>query len=206
MNTTSQETNKPGYSNGSHPLSAIHSTLYPSQPALKKMAKSPLLLWRLGLGFLIGQLFMIITTTGRKSVLPRRTVVEYRNWNGRIYALAAWAKADWYRNIQADPYVTIQTADGTESVIARRVTDTLELAEIYQYLKDDTIVQAISNLLGFPLTRENYFEHKDKIHLLAFDPTGEPTPLPLETDLVWLWPVAFVVMILGILLGRRAAE
>ena len=36
-------------------------------------------------------------------------------------------RAQWYRNIEADPQVTIQTAAGAESAIARRVTDGDEL-------------------------------------------------------------------------------
>ncbi len=206
MNTTTQETSRQEFTNGSESLSSLYSTLYPSQPALITMFKAPLLLWRLGLGKLIGQMFMVITTTGRKSVLPRRTVVEYRLWFGRKYAFAAWPKSDWYRNIQADPYVTIQTRDGAESVIARRVTDELELIRLYDLVQNDPTIKGMAQMLGFELTRQSFLEQSDKFHLLVFEPTDEPTPLPLEPDLVWLWPVALVIVFVGMLLGRRAAE
>jgi hypothetical protein len=39
--------------------------------------KAPLYLWRMGLGFLIGRYIMVITTSGRKSGLPRHTMAEW---------------------------------------------------------------------------------------------------------------------------------
>lgn len=88
--------------------------------AMRQLYKLPILLYRLGFGPLVGKLFMILTTRGRKSGLPRHTPVEYRTYHGRKYVMVGWPKSDWYRNILADPLVTIQTAAGTESVKAAR--------------------------------------------------------------------------------------
>ncbi len=38
---------------------------YPSHPALKHLFHTPIWLWRLGLGPLVGRLFMVMTTTRR---------------------------------------------------------------------------------------------------------------------------------------------
>ena len=100
---------------------------YPSEGWHKAAFKAPVVLWRLGLGSLIGQMMVLITQTGRKSGLPRRTITEMHKINGRKYAPVAFGRrAQWYRNIEADPLVTIQTADGPESARAVRVTDDQE--------------------------------------------------------------------------------
>lgn len=179
----------------------LESIPYPSHPAMKWLFKSPLLLWRLGLGSLVGRLFMIMTTTGRKSGQPRHTAIEYHIWRGRKYVLAAWPKSDWYRNLQADPRLTIQTAVGSESVIARRMIDDAELADVYEFAAANPLMRRFWQLLGFDLNLESFLAHKDQFHLLTFEPTAEPTPTPLAADLVWVWPV---VLAFGLLcLGRR---
>lgn len=63
-----------------------------------------------GLGFLIGRLFMVITTTRRKSGAPRHTAVEFQEFEGKVTALSGWGtKTDWYFNLQANPIATVQT-------------------------------------------------------------------------------------------------
>src|SRR5690242_12710049 len=70
-------------------------------PLTRALAKGPVLLWRLGLGRLLDRWLMIMTTTGRKSGLPRRTAIQFFTYHGRRYVYGAHgAQADWYRNIQ----------------------------------------------------------------------------------------------------------
>lgn len=176
----------------------LESIPYPSHLAMKWLFKSPLLLWRLGLGPLVGRLFMIMTTTGRKSGRPRHTAIEYHTWRGRKYVLAAWPKSDWYRNLQADPHLTIQTAVGIECVIARRLTDDAELADVYEFAAANPLMRRFWQLLGVDMALEGFLAHKEQFHLLTFEPTAEPSPPPLTADLVWVWTA---VLALGLLLG-----
>ena len=143
---------------------------YPSHPALKHLFHAPIWLWRLGLGPLVGRLFMVMTTTGRKSGLPRRTAVEYHTWHGRKYVLAAWLQSDWYRNLQADPYLTIQTAVGAESVIARRLIDDAELSDVYDFVAANPMMQRFWRFLGFEMDRQEFLARKEQFHLLTFEP------------------------------------
>jgi hypothetical protein len=74
---------------------------YPHDPILKWSFRLPILLYRLGLGPIVGRRFMILTTTGRKSGLPRHHAIEFHSFEGRKYVFSAWGdKADWYRNLQ----------------------------------------------------------------------------------------------------------
>ncbi|MCD6288999.1 MAG: nitroreductase family deazaflavin-dependent oxidoreductase [Anaerolineae bacterium] len=172
--------------------------IYPRSRWLKRMTKFPILLWRLGLGPILGQIFMLLTTTGRKSGLPRRTVIEYHVVNGRVYAPCAFGpKADWYRNIVADPHVTVQTARGMERMIATRVTDDQELLAVYEALhrSDPFILDSYLRSLDIRPDPDDIVAKKDRIYWLRFDPTDEPTPPPQEVDLAWLWPLALLVVI-----------
>lgn len=56
----------------------------------KWLCKSPILFYRLGLGFLVGQIFMLMTTIGRKSGQPRRTAIEFHEFTGRNYVFSSW--------------------------------------------------------------------------------------------------------------------
>jgi len=79
---------------------------YPSGHVMQLVYRSPIWLYRLGLGPLVGRLFMILTTTGRKSGLQRRTAVEFHQHHGRKYVMVGWSGSDWYQNILANPFFT----------------------------------------------------------------------------------------------------
>lgn len=169
---------------------------YPAHPVLKYLFKAPILLWRLGLGPIVGRLFMIITTTGRKSGQPRHTAIEYHIWRNRKYVLAAWPQSDWYCNLLADPHLTIQTAMGTERVIARRLMDDAELADVYGFVATNPLIRHFWKLLGFDMNLSSFLAYKEQYHLLTFDPTEEATPPPLAADLTWIWPIIVALSLL----------
>ncbi len=77
---------------------------------LRWFFRAPVALYRIGLGWLMfGQLQL--TTTGRKSGLPRRTVVDvlrHDDTSDTYYVVSAYGvTSDWYRNLQANPEVTV---------------------------------------------------------------------------------------------------
>lgn len=68
----------------------------------------PRLAYSLGLGPIAGRAVLLLTTVGRKSGLPRITPLLYDEMDGIIYVGSArGAKADWYRNLQANPNVEV---------------------------------------------------------------------------------------------------
>jgi deazaflavin-dependent oxidoreductase (nitroreductase family) len=65
-------------------------------------------LYDLGLGPIIGRFILLLTTTGRKSGLPRTTPLQYEKIDGAYYAGSArGAQADWFRNLVANPRVEV---------------------------------------------------------------------------------------------------
>jgi deazaflavin-dependent oxidoreductase (nitroreductase family) len=179
---------------------------YPAVGWRKAMFKAPIFLWRMGLGPILGQMLMLITHTGRRSGLPRRTMVEYHTLDGQRYAPCAFgARAQWYRNIMADPYVTIQTAAGTEHVKARRVTDSEELLAVYALLRqrNPIMLDWYLQTLGIAPNPDSFLANKDRVYIVAFDPADGPTPPPLEADLKWVWGVVAALIVLRWLFRPR---
>ncbi|MBI5840276.1 MAG: nitroreductase family deazaflavin-dependent oxidoreductase [Chloroflexi bacterium] len=80
-------------------------------PFLKFFFKFPVWLHKIGFGGwerLIGAQWMLLTTTGRKSGKPRETMVDVMDYDkaaDTYYIEVAYGKrADWFRNIQANPF------------------------------------------------------------------------------------------------------
>lgn len=179
---------------------------YPSSGWRKAMFKWPVQLWRLGLGPILGRFSVLISHTGRKTGLTRRTLTELHIVNGKKYAPSGFGRrAQWYRNIEVDPRVTIQTADGAERVIASRVTDDDELLALLdpQDPMNRVMLKSYMASLEIEPIPEDILAKKDRIYILRFDPTDEPTPPPLPADLVWLWPAALLALVAAWLLNRK---
>jgi deazaflavin-dependent oxidoreductase (nitroreductase family) len=95
-------------------------------PAFKWVFKIPILQYKLGLGWMIGRYILLLTTTGRKSGKLRHTPLEYiyDAENDRYRIAAGWGgKTDWYRNVCANPHVTVQVARRKFDAIAEKASD-----------------------------------------------------------------------------------
>lgn len=180
--------------------------LYPRRRWAKQAFETPLLLWRLGLGPLVGRVILVLSATGRRSGKVRRVALEFHKMNGKKYAVSAFgARSAWYRNILADPHVTIQSADGSERMTARRVTDDQELLDVFRVFmrRDPPITRWYLRSLGIQPESQSILANKERIHLLRFDPSVQLTPPGLEVDLAWVWPLAVIWWILFYPLRRR---
>jgi deazaflavin-dependent oxidoreductase (nitroreductase family) len=82
-------------------------------PLLRGFFKAPHCLFRLGLGWLLGHRFLELTHRGRSSGRLYRTVLEVVHYDPRTQesvACSGWGRrADWYRNIIADPPTAVET-------------------------------------------------------------------------------------------------
>ena len=89
----------------------------------------PLWGYRLGLGGLIDR-FKIgaLTTRGRTSGLPRFAALEYRQHGSKVYIISGWGEqANWVRNLQSDPHVTLRRGARVQAAQAAVVTDRSEV-------------------------------------------------------------------------------
>lgn len=98
------------------------------------LMRLPRIWYKLGLGPVVGRIFLLLTTTGRKTGLPRETPLQYEEVHGVIYvASARGMDADWVRNIAANPHITVQVGawhfEGTAEIVTSpaRIADFLQL-------------------------------------------------------------------------------
>jgi deazaflavin-dependent oxidoreductase (nitroreductase family) len=166
---------------------------YPTSRLLHRLSRTPLLLWRLGLDALLGRVFMVIATWGRKSGLPRYAMIDQIEIDGALYAWSGHGPhADWYRNLAANPLVTIQTATQAMPARARRVTDAAELTRLLDRFRRTHPLRARSYFGAYGVSDEPgaIAASHASIYLIALEATDESTPPPLRHDLRWLWLLA----------------
>jgi len=121
----------------------------------KLLGFPPRLLYRLGLGPLIGRVVLLLTTVGRKSGRPRTTPLQYEEVDGAIYIGAARGqKADWFRNIVANPQVEIQVKSRHLRGVAEPVTDPVRIADFLtlRLQRHPKMMGAILRSAGLPST------------------------------------------------------
>ena len=73
--------------------------------------RSPVLLYRMRLGWLFGRRFLLLEHRGRNSGLPKQAVIEVIDRDpdaGSYVVAAAWgAQSDWFKNILKTPRVHV---------------------------------------------------------------------------------------------------
>lgn len=89
----------------------------------RKLFRAPIPLYRSGFGFLFGKRFIMLEHTGRNSGEKRRTILEVVDLRpDAVYVAAAWgAKAQWLRNVRADPRVTVYLSSKRFDTVAEVV-------------------------------------------------------------------------------------
>jgi deazaflavin-dependent oxidoreductase (nitroreductase family) len=162
--------------------------------------KMSLIGYRLGLWHLDDD--MIVTTTGRASGLPRRAVLSVHHIDDRWYTLDPFGeRAHWYRNVQADPVVTIQRHGKTWTARGTRLTDRDEALELYEQIPWLRWMLRVHDL---PETAEGFADGiEGPVHFVRWDSVDEPGPPPMPSDLAWIWPVAGAA---GIVSGLRSGS
>jgi deazaflavin-dependent oxidoreductase (nitroreductase family) len=64
--------------------------------------------------------FLYLTTVGRKSGLPREIEIWFVSFDGKYYVLAEHGeKADWVKNIRANPRAHVRVGDQSFEATAR---------------------------------------------------------------------------------------
>ena len=98
---------------------------------------------------------MLLTTTGRKSGLPRVTPLQYEQVDGDYYIASARGKeADWFKNILANPQVHVQIREREFDALAEPVTDPARIADFIELRlrRHPVMIRLIMHLFdGLPL-------------------------------------------------------
>ena len=155
-------------------------------------SQAPVLAWRFGLGPVVGRYVMILTQIDHKTGNSATTSMQFFEINGIKYVVdLSGVQSSWYRNVLANPRVSIQTSDGTEQMVAVPISQDDELTTIIEWLitRNQKFIGSYLHEFGVQPTLIDILQHKNELIFLRFDPTSEPTPRGLEVDLAWIWPI-----------------
>jgi deazaflavin-dependent oxidoreductase (nitroreductase family) len=79
-----------------------------------------------------------ITTTGRKTGLPRRIEIWFHNLDGRIYITGTPGKRDWYANLIANPQFIFHLKGSVQADLPSQATPILDPEERRKILGEIT--------------------------------------------------------------------
>lgn len=119
---------------------------------LRWLSRLPTWLYRAHLGWLLGHRFLLLTHTGRKSGRKRQTVLEvvrHDRSTGAYIVASGWGeKADWLRNIEHTPNVTVQSGHERLDAAAMRLPIAEATREFSDYTKrHPAAVRALARFL-----------------------------------------------------------
>ncbi len=151
---------------------------------LRLFYKVPPLMYRLGLGRIVGKSFLVLTTTGRKSGTPRSCGLNYVRDGDTVYVFSGYGKrTDWYRNLEADPRVYVRLGSDSWAATAAPVEDAAERRRLVHQLSDTAAEQApprsfrpwLKRLIGFDYDAEvrASLENWEAIPVVALRPVEE---------------------------------
>ena len=188
--------------NGHAPAATGHEQRKPG-PFLTFLFRVPLVLYRLGLGWLLGGRFLLLQHTGRKSGLQRQTVLEVAGHDRETdtyYIASGFGRgSQWFKNVQANPEVTIQVG-------ARRIDATADVLDpqasgqkMVEYARQHPIAaRELAGVLGFEVdgTEQRYREiAREFLPFVALRPRRVLQEKPAPKQIV-----APLILLLGLLL------
>jgi deazaflavin-dependent oxidoreductase (nitroreductase family) len=173
------------------------------QQGFKYFNKFMLFMWRLGLGpwinfwpSVVGRI-MVITHTGRKTGLRRRTPVNYALVDGEVYCTAGFgAVSDWYRNLKANPEVEVWLPDGWWLGQAEEVTDPeTHLPLMRAVLVASGFAARAAGLDPQRMTDDALAQATASYRLIHIRRAAERTGKDGPGDLAWVWPLATMLLL-----------
>ncbi|MCA9904282.1 MAG: nitroreductase family deazaflavin-dependent oxidoreductase [Anaerolineae bacterium] len=141
--------------------------------------RAPIVLYRLGLGWLLGGRFVLIHHIGRSSGLPRQVVVEIAGHDAdsnTYYVVSGWGyKSNWYRNLMAQPDTTIQVGRRSLSVHAETLSPEAGTEVLIAYRKAHQFAaNELGSLMGLDIGHASADQLKsfvrESLPVVAFRP------------------------------------
>ncbi|MFN8486037.1 MAG: nitroreductase family deazaflavin-dependent oxidoreductase [Caldilineaceae bacterium] len=171
-----------------------------------------LTLWRLGLGRWVnlwpevGGRIMVLTHTGRKTGLRRRTPVNYAEIDGELYCTAGFGQiSDWYRNIRANPQVEVWLPNGWWAGVATEITGQPgALPILRQVLISSGFAARAVGIDPVQISDAELQAATATYRLLHIQRTAACTGADGPGALAWVWPLATLTLFVWLILpGKR---
>jgi deazaflavin-dependent oxidoreductase (nitroreductase family) len=130
------------------------------------MMIGPKLIYRLGLGWIIGDQILLLTTTGRVSKLPRVTPLQYESVDGgHVIGSARGLEADWVKNILKDPRISVKLGRNQFEAVGRVISEPDEVADFLEqrYANNPNFMKILFWMQGYrgPLQRDDFIRYAE---------------------------------------------
>lgn len=164
-------------------------------PAVLKIAfKVPTLVYRVGLGRLMGKRFLLLAHRGRKSGLERRVVLEVIHYEEKptfAAVLSGWGeRSQWFRNIRASPPLAVWIGEERWLEPELTILEPEEVVEVVEEYRRDHgfLMWTLDRFFGWPrnATEEQRRVLARELTVVVFAPStrtgdedarvGEPLP------------------------------
>jgi len=160
-------------------MSSSLAATHPVRGLLRLGVRLPLVLYRVHLGRLLGERFLMLTHIGRKSGKPHQTVLEvvdYDRATDAYVVTSGWGeKSDWFQNVLKTPHVVIHVGRQRLEVRAERLSvDEAERWLLnYAQRHPRTFRELAKFMTGESLrgTREDCRRVAESVPVVAFRPT-----------------------------------
>ena len=192
------------------------STLLPYPNGLgRELLRSPILLYRMGLGRLLDPFHvMILTTRGRLSGQSRFTPIESRRHGSRYYVISVWGELPhWVRNLQKDPVVTLTQGNQAFKARAEIVNNDAEALLVLHLFRRpnpfiyDAILARVGNVEALDVRKLPDLTREYTIVRFNLEQESPALPEP-PRDLRWILPagIATLLMLIFVLVRRAFGE
>jgi deazaflavin-dependent oxidoreductase (nitroreductase family) len=116
----------------------------------------PIWFYHAHLGWVLGTRFVLITHIGRKSGLPRQTVLEivrYDRATGACVVASGWGvKSDWLKNVTVNPEIVYQVQNRCRTGIAKRLSPDDGAQELLEYARHYRLAfRELSRFMGYQM-------------------------------------------------------
>jgi deazaflavin-dependent oxidoreductase (nitroreductase family) len=153
-----------------------HKELKPPTGFSRLLWRFPIIIFRMGLGWLFAGRMLLLEHTGRKSGLHRQNVLEvvgHDQQTDTYYVVAGFGpKSQWYQNILACPDVSIRVGRRHLDVHAQVAPDEEAGEVLLQFAQDNPSEAKLVGLLGYEVdgTDEDWRALGHELLLIALRP------------------------------------
>jgi deazaflavin-dependent oxidoreductase (nitroreductase family) len=128
--------------------------VHPPRGLARLAFRLPIGLYRLGLGGLLGNRFLLLIHAGRKTGRERRTVLEVVRYDGEksVFVVAAGfgPQSDWYQNLRARPQAVVQSGRRHWEMRAEFLTPDQAGEEMLEYgRRHPAALRELTGIMGY---------------------------------------------------------
>lgn len=127
---------------------------------------------------------MLLTTTGRRSGLPRTNGVSFMPLDSSFIVFSGWGvSSNWYRNLRANPEVVIQVGQKRLRATARPVEDPVRRRELMLMMRQQSAhagppkfirpLLRLTRLFDYDREIRMAVEHAEELPVIELVPHGE---------------------------------